>query len=53
MRSGTVRFKQLGNNCWLPARFLGGVCDRHAKCEYPEKADCKATAPETKKRRTK
>jgi len=38
----TVTKEELGVNCWLPARFLGGECDRYYICKYAEKANCQA-----------
>ncbi|MBA7466228.1 hypothetical protein ES707_01405 [subsurface metagenome] len=38
----TVTAEELGVNCWLPARFLGGQCDRYYTCKYAEKANCQA-----------
>jgi len=38
----TVTAEALGVNCWLPARFLGGQCDRYYTCKYAEKANCQA-----------
>ena len=38
----TVTKEELGVNCWLPARFLGGECDRYYICSYAEKANCHA-----------
>lgn len=43
MKAGVVSSKELGTNCWLPARFIeGGRCLRWEDCKYPEKANCKA-----------
>lgn len=43
MKAGVVNSKELGTNCWLPARFIGGGrCLRWEDCRYPEKAECKA-----------
>ena len=39
-----VTSEQLGCECVLPARFLGGTCDRFYICNYSVKVDCKATA---------
>ena len=39
-----VTAEQLGCSCILPARFLGGTCDRFYICNYSVKVDCKATA---------
>jgi|WetSurMetagenome_2_1015567.scaffolds.fasta_scaffold146048_2 hypothetical protein len=33
---------RVGTNCWSPARFTGGNCDRLLRCKYPEKEKCKA-----------
>jgi len=33
-----VTTEALGYNCWAPARFLGGVCDRYYTCKYAVKA---------------
>jgi len=38
----TVTKEELGVNCWLPARFLGGECDHYYICGYGDKANCKA-----------
>ncbi|MDO9579935.1 MAG: hypothetical protein Q7J06_05135, partial [Bacteroidales bacterium] len=38
----TVTKEELGVNCWLPARFLGGECDRYYNSRHTEKANCKA-----------
>ena len=40
-----VTAQALAVNCWLPARFLGGRCDRQYSCRYIQKADCKAGSP--------
>jgi hypothetical protein len=39
-----VTAEQLGCSCILPARFLGGTCDRFYICKYAVKVSCKATA---------
>ena len=36
----------LGTNCWLPNRLIGGRCDKVLTCKYPEKKTCKAVAAE-------
>lgn len=41
-----VRMGELGTNCWLPQRFVGGRCDRVLHCKYPERKTCKAVASE-------
>ena len=38
----TVTKEELGVNCWLLARFLGGECDRYYICQYAEKANCQS-----------
>ena len=35
--------KELGTNCWLSYRFLGGECKRVEACKYPEKKECRAS----------
>jgi hypothetical protein len=35
---------QLEIHCWLPARFLGGMCDRSCVCRYAKRGKCKAGA---------
>ena len=49
--SSSIEVKQaeLGVNCWLPARFLGGCCPRHQQCKYPEKVTCKAVAKKSQR----
>lgn len=42
VQSIEVKQSELGTNCWLPARFLGGKCQRYKRCKYPEKTTCKA-----------
>jgi hypothetical protein len=42
LKVATVRISELGTNCWLPARFCGGKCQRAMRCTYPEKKTCKA-----------
>ncbi|MBM4463829.1 MAG: hypothetical protein FJ012_11000 [Chloroflexi bacterium] len=37
-----VTREQLGCECILPARFLGGTCDRFYTCKYAAKVNCKA-----------
>jgi hypothetical protein len=46
MKTAIVHSKDLGQNCWLPARFCGGRCDRVMACTYPEKSTCKAVDAE-------
>jgi hypothetical protein len=46
MKTAVVHSKALGSNCWLPARFCGGRCDRVMVCNYPEKCTCKAVDAE-------
>lgn len=46
MKAAIVSSRELGTNCWLPARFLGGRCARVMTCSYPEKAKCKAVETE-------
>lgn len=42
-QSVSVSQKELGTNCWSPARFIEGHrCVRIMRCKYPEKASCKA-----------
>ena len=49
MRTAIVKSKELGINCWLPARFIeGGRCDHVYRCNYPEKSTCKAVVAEIK-----
>jgi len=39
--------KELGLNCWSPARFFGAVrCVRVEACNYLEKKACKAVGAE-------
>jgi hypothetical protein len=40
-----VTAEELAVYCWLPARFLGGMCDRYYSCRYTQKANCKAGSP--------
>lgn len=43
----TVKFSELGTNCWLPRRFIQGErCQRVFDCHYPEKRTCKAVDTE-------
>ena len=43
VKTAIVSSKELGSNCWLPARFVKGArCDRVMQCTYPEKKTCKA-----------
>jgi len=30
------------SSCWLPARFLGGLCDRYFHCQEAKDANCQA-----------
>ena len=46
METGAVKVSELGKNCWLPHRFLGGRCKRVYRCKYPEKKTCKAVDAE-------
>jgi len=45
VREDTVEVtqEQLGCECILPARFLGGTCDKFYTCKYSVKVDCKAS----------
>jgi hypothetical protein len=48
-RVAIVTLKQLGFNCWLPARFIPGVrCARVEACNYLEKNTCRAVDAELK-----
>ena len=42
-----IPLSELGSNCWWVARFTGGICDRLERCNYPEKATCKAFKTKT------
>lgn len=47
MKTAIVSSKELGTNCWLPARFVEGArCMRLHTCKYPEKKGCKAVKTE-------
>src|SRR4030042_625342 len=48
-----VTKEQMGANCWLPARFLGGTCDRFYICRYAEKAECEASASKLAREKVK
>jgi len=41
-RTAIVKASELGVNCWLAARFTGGICDRALTCKYPERVKCRA-----------
>jgi len=41
-----INSKELGTNCWSAHRFCGGRCQRVMRCNYPEKATCKAVQSE-------
>lgn len=46
-RVAIVTLKELGTNCWLPARFIGGArCARVMACNYLEKRTCRAVGAE-------
>jgi len=49
MKYKVVSSKELGVNCWLVARFLGGECQRYDECNYPEKERCKANPPKVER----
>lgn len=46
MKTGAVKLSELGKNCWLAERFVGGRCKRVMDCKYPEKKACKAVDSE-------
>jgi hypothetical protein len=48
-KTKVVQFGELGGNCWLPHRFLGGRCNRVWRCKYPEKKTCLAVDAEIKR----
>ncbi|HUT96612.1 MAG TPA: hypothetical protein VMW60_00635 [Dehalococcoidales bacterium] len=46
-RVAIVTLKELGLNCWSPARFIGAVrCARVMACNYLEKGTCPAVGAE-------
>jgi len=41
--TATVTAAELAaSHCWLPARFLGGPCDRYFHCQEAQEANCQA-----------
>jgi hypothetical protein len=46
-RTAIVTLRELGFNCWSPARFIAGArCARVEVCNYLEKRTCKAVGAE-------
>ena len=42
--TATVTAAELAaSQCWLPARFLGGPCDRYFHCQEAQEANCQAS----------
>jgi len=37
-----IKVTDLGTNCWAPARFGKGRCNKVKSCNYPEKKTCMA-----------
>lgn len=50
LKVAVIDTEELGNNCWLPCRFIqeDGRCCRVWTCTYPEKKHCKAVIAEIK-----
>jgi hypothetical protein len=46
LKYASVPVSKLGKNCWSAHRFCGGRCVNVLKCNYPEKATCKAVLEE-------
>jgi len=47
MKTAIVDSKELGTNCWSPAKLTEGKrCSRVMLCKYPDKRTCKAVDAE-------